>query len=390
MRILLYTGKGGVGKTSVAAATACRLAADGKRVLIMSTDQAHSLGDSFEQELGPEPVSVLPGLEAMEIDAVKESEKAWGKIQGYIKEVLTSHARGGLETEELLVFPGLEELFSLFKILDIYEQDQYDVLIVDCAPTGETLTLLKFPEQFGCLLETVLPMKRKALKVAGPAIQKLTKIPMPKDSVFTELERLTDKLERMQKLMSRKDILSLRIVTTPERIVMKEAKHNFTCLLLFDYNVDAVVVNRIYPRRALEGYFDPWVQFQEESLKEIRESFCDAALFELELLSRELKGKELLGQVGRQLYGNRNPGEVFVQEQFLKVEKREESYLLKLKLPFARKEDIELGQKGNELFLSVKNERRRLVLPDTIKHKEVESARMIKGVLELTFSGNQT
>ena len=248
MRIILYTGKGGVGKTCVAAATACRLAASGKRVLIMSTDQAHSLSDAFAMPIGDQETRLAADLFGLEIDAVQESEAAWGQMQGYLQQILTVQSGESIEASELLVFPGLEELFALLRILDIQESGRYDVLIVDCAPTGETLSLLKFPEMFGQFVGKMLPIKRKAVKVAGTAVSKLTKIPMPKDSVFDELERLTQRLTALQAMMSDKEQVSLRLVTTCERIVIKEAKRNFTWLHLYDYNVDAVIVNRIYPR----------------------------------------------------------------------------------------------------------------------------------------------
>ncbi|MBP8032068.1 MAG: ArsA family ATPase, partial [Acetobacterium sp.] len=273
MRIILYTGKGGVGKTSVAAATAVKLAKDGKKVLIMSTDQAHSLSDSFGVKLANTPVKISDKLWGLEIDAILEGERAWGNMKNYMKELLTARAEGGIEAEELLVFPGLEELFSLFKITDIYEQNQYDVLIVDCAPTGETLSLLKFPEMFGNMIKTVLPMKKKAVKVAGPMVEKVMKIPMPEDNVFDDVEQLNEKLYQLQAIMTNKEILSIRIVTTPERIVIKEAKRNFTYLHLYNYNIDAVIVNKVYPPKALDGYFSKWINLQEEGLKEIRESF---------------------------------------------------------------------------------------------------------------------
>lgn len=200
MRVILYTGKGGVGKTSIAAATACRLAVAGKRVMIMSTDQAHSLGDAFEMPLVGQVTAITGNLDGLEINVVDESEKAWKNLRDYMKEMLTARGNGGIEVEELLVFPGLEELFSLFKILDIYEAGCYDALIVDCAPTGETLSLLKYPEMFGDFVEKVLPVKRKAINTAGPFVEKLTKIPMPEDGVFEDIERLMDKLGRLRAL----------------------------------------------------------------------------------------------------------------------------------------------------------------------------------------------
>lgn len=385
MRIIFYTGKGGVGKTSVAAATACKLAAEGKKVLIMSTDQAHSLGDSLSISLDCEPKQVERELYAMEIDTVAESEKAWGKLHGYMKELLTSHAQNGLEAEELLVFPGLEELFSLFKILDIYEENMYDVLIVDCAPTGETLSLLKFPEQFGSFLSTMLPAKRKMVKYAGPAVQKLTKIPMPGDDVFEELTYLIDKLERMQALMDNKEAVSLRIVTTPEKIVIREAKHNFTCLHLYGYQVDAVIVNRIYPQQALEGYFNKWIALQEEGLAELRESFGDIPVFTLELQSRELFGIPALTAAAQLIYGDKDPMKIFFKDQIICVEKDGNEWLLKLSLPFAQKDEMELAFHGGELILNIKNEKRRFMVPDSLKGKDVTGAKFEAGWLQVRF-----
>jgi arsenite-transporting ATPase len=385
MRVLLYTGKGGVGKTSIAAATACKIAEAGKKVLIMSTDQAHSLGDSFEQKLGNEPVEVTENLYAMEIDTVAESEAAWGNLQGYLKQLLTSRAESGLEAEELLVFPGLEELFSLFKILDHYKKGEYDVLIVDCAPTGETLSLLKFPEMFGTFIEKALPMKRKAVKIGGPMIEKLVKVPMPKDSVFDELENLTKRLEELQKLMSDKEVVSLRIVTTPEKIVIKEAKRNYTCLHLYDYNVDAILVNRIYPKEALEGYFNKWVELQKEGLREIEESFYGIPIFKLELQKKELKSLPILKEVAKTLYQEQEPTTVFSLEKIFTVNKSEDGYVMEIKLPFAEKKEIDLNQKGGEIILSIKNERRSFLLPDAIKNKEVQSAKYVDGKLRILF-----
>lgn len=196
MRVILYTGKGGVGKTSMAAMSACHMAKQGKKTLVMSTDAAHSLSDSFQVSLGKEPVNISRNLDALEIDTVYESEKAWKNMKEYFRQFLTAKGGEGIETEELLVFPGLEELFSMFKILDMYESGKYDVIIVDCAPTGETLSLLKYPEQLETFMRKVLPIKRKGVKVAGPAVEKLMKIPMPKDSVFDDLEYVMDKMGR--------------------------------------------------------------------------------------------------------------------------------------------------------------------------------------------------
>lgn len=385
MRIILYTGKGGVGKTSVAAATACQLAASGKKVLVMSTDQAHSLGDSLDYKLGAEPLCVTKNLYAMEVDAIEECERAWGSLKEYIKRMMTSKSGDSLEAEELLVFPGFEELTALFKIKDIYDKGIYDVLIVDCAPTGETLSLLKFPEMFGELIEQIVPMKRKALKVAGPAVEKLMKIPMPKDDIFDEIESLCRKMNDLRELMWNKDIVSIRIVTTPEKIVIKESKRNFSYLHLFDYNVDAIIVNKIYPREALTGYFSKWIKNQEDGLTDIRESFAGVPIFYLELLSHELRTVGRLQEVARTLYDGKNPEDILFRETIFATEKAGDFEVFRIALPFFDLKDMDLTQKGDELILCIKNERRKFVLPGKLKNKEVQSARYEDGMLKLTF-----
>ncbi|MHA9738267.1 ArsA family ATPase [Robinsoniella peoriensis] len=385
MRILLYTGKGGVGKTSIAAATACKIAESGKRVLIMSTDQAHSLGDSFDRKLGNEPLEITEHLYAMEIDAVAESEHAWGNIKDYMKKLLTSRSGESIEAEELLVFPGFEELFSLFKILEIYEAQNYDVLIVDCAPTGETISLLKFPEMFGDLLGKIMPMKRKALKVAGPLVEKTMKIPMPKDTLFDEVEILCRKIEQLQELMSDKDVLSLRIVTTPEKIVVKEAKRNFAYLHMYDYNVDAIIVNKVYPKSSLEGYFNQWIENQQNSLQDIRQSFFDIPVFEMEFLKHELRTVERLKVAADMVYRDTDPAAVLAVQSIFVLEKVQEKYCLKIALPFVDKQELELEQKGEELALTIKNERRNLILPPKLREYEVAGAKYEDDVLKIEF-----
>ncbi|MBU4540180.1 MAG: ArsA family ATPase [Acetobacterium sp.] len=386
MRIILYTGKGGVGKTSVAAATAVKLAKDGKKVLIMSTDQAHSLSDSFGVKLKNTPVKISDRLWGLEIDAILEGERAWGNMKNYIKELLTVKAEGGIEAEELLVFPGLEELFSLFKITDIYEENQYDVLIVDCAPTGETLSLLKFPEMFGNMIKTVLPMEKKAVKVAGPMIEKVMKIPMPEDNVFDDVEQLYEKLYQLQELMTNKEILTIRIVTTPERIVIKEAKRNFTYLHLYNYNIDAVIVNKVYPPKALDGYFSKWINLQEEGLKEIRESFSEVPVFTLMLLDKELATEAILLEAAEQIFGETDPAAVLFKDTIFEVRKEDDGYAFILNIPFAEKTDLDMGQKGSELMIQIKNEKRCFTLPDILRNKTVQSAKYEAGKLLIKFA----
>lgn len=385
MRVILYTGKGGVGKTSLAAASACKVAQDGKKVLIMSTDQAHSLADSFNMKLDKEPTKINKNLYGMEIDTIYEGEKSWGNLKEYMKRLLTIKGEGSIEVEELLVFPGLEELFALFKILEIYDKKEYDVLIVDCAPTGETLSLLKYPEMLSNLIEKVLPIKRKGAKIAGPAVERVMKIPMPEDNVFDDIEYVMKKMERLQSLMLNKDIVSLRIVTTPEKIVIKEAKRNFTCLHLYNYNVDAIIVNKIYPKEAMEGYFTKWIKMQDEGLREIEESFSEVPRYYLELQKCEIRNIEVLEKVGNELFEDDDITKVLFKKDIFTIERSKESTIMRILLPFADKRELNLKQDKNEIILSVKNETRRFPLPVDLYDKEITGAKFIDGYLLINF-----
>lgn len=385
MRVILYTGKGGVGKTSVAAASACKIAKDGKKVLIISTDQAHSLADSFNMKLDKEPTKVNENLYAMEIDTVYEGEKSWANLKEYMKRLLTIKGEGSIEVEELLVFPGLEELFALFKILEIYDKNEYDILIVDCAPTGETLSLLKYPEMLSNFIKKVLPIKRKGAKIAGPAMEKIMKIPMPEDNVFDDIEYVMNKMDRLQNLMLNKDIVSLRIVTTPEKIVINEAKRNFTCLHLYNYNVDAIIVNKIYPKEAMEGYFSKWIKIQDEGLKEIEEGFSEVPRYYLKLQKSEIRNIEVLKKVGGELFEDNDIAKVLFKKDIFTIEKRKESTTMKILLPFADKRELDLRQDKNEIVLSVKNETRRFPLPVNLYEKEITGAKFIDGYLLINF-----
>lgn len=383
MRVIIYTGKGGVGKTSMAAATACKIAKNGKKVLVMSTDQAHSLGDAFDMKIDKEPMKIAENLYAMEIDTVYESEKSWGNLKDYFKQLLTMKGGSGIEVEELLVFPGLEELFSMFKILEVYESGKYDTIIVDCAPTGETLALLKYPERLSGMINKVLPIKRAGVKTVGPAVERVMKIPMPKDNVFDDIEYLMDKMQRLQNLLLNKEVVSLRVVTTPEKIVINEAKRNFTCLYLYHYNVDAIIVNHIYPAKAMEGYFNKWIKLQEEALQDIKESFSEVPRFYVELQQQELRTLDMLGKVGDTIYGEINPDDVLFKKEIYSIDN--EKNCLKIYLPFADKGELRLEQDKNELIVGVKNESRKFPIPSEFTKKDIVGAKFEEGYLNILF-----
>ena len=385
MRIILYTGKGGVGKTSIAAATSCKIAADGKKVLAVSTDQAHSLSDSFGVKLGNEAVCISENLYGMEIDTIAENEKNWSKLKGYIDKIMSLKSEKSIESEELLVFPGFEELLSLIRIKQLYDSGEYDVIIVDCAPTGETMSLLKFPEMFRFWMDKFFPMKRKAAKFAKPIVEATMKVPVPDDDIFDEVELLYSKIEELHTLMINKDVVSIRIVTTPEKIVIREAKRSFSYLHLFDYNVDCVIINRIFPENSLSGYFSKWGKIQQESITDIYESFSGMPVFKLELQNSELRTVEFLKKAGELIYVDKSPDEIFFKDTIFKVDKKEKGYVFSINMPFVDKNELHMSQIGDELSISIKNERRVFSLPKKLHQLEITGAKYEDGKLNIAF-----
>ena len=380
MRILFYTGKGGVGKTSIAAATAVSLAHRGKKVMIMSTDQAHSLGDVFECPLDGSAKRVTEGLDALELDPGAEGRKAWGNLKDYLRQIISDKANGGLAAEEALLFPGLEELFSLLKILEICDEDAYDVLIVDCAPTGETLSLLRYPERLCVLSDSILPSIRSMNRAFGGLISRKTTVPKPRDEVFAEFERLVKQLNRLQEILRDRQRVSLRIVATPERIVLEEARRSYSWLQAFDFGVDAVFINRILPAEALKGYFEAWIPLQEKSLQLARESFPGQRIFPLELQSRELRGIPRLLDAAHLLYGEEDPSGVWCTETAFRMEDEMGTRKFIVHLPHLQKEDIGVAQDGGDLILTIRNETRRFHLPDRVSRRRASG---------WTYDGNE-
>ncbi len=396
VRILIYTGKGGVGKTSIAAATAARIARSGRKVVIMSTDQAHSLGDSFERSLGPEPAEIFPGLDAMEIDPAEEARQAWGTLREYLRQIIDEKANGGIEADEVLLFPGLEELCALIRILDIYEEKIYDVIVVDCAPTGETLALLRYPERLSVLADRLLPMVRSFTSAFGGLISRRTSVPKPRDLVFAEFDALVKRLNQLQQILRDRDVTSMRIVTTPERIVLQEARRNFTWVNEYDFGTDAVYINRIYPAEAMKGYFSGWERMQAESLELAEQSFPERRIFRLELQEEEIRGLDMLERAADELYGKQDseqavdPVEIFCRESAFRSEYDPKSGLrsLVVSLPYAAKEEIRAEKEKEDLILRVRNEVRRLRLPDLMGSRDLLGWDFEDGTLTLRFGNS--
>ncbi len=391
MRIILYTGKGGVGKTSIAAATALKSARQGLKTLVVSTDAAHSLGDSLDLKLGAEPIELEPNFWAQEIDALHEVEKGWGKVQKYLTNLLTAKTIKEITTEELTVFPGMEDLLSLLRILDYCKEKTFEVIVIDCAPTGETLALLSFPEMLRWWMDKLFPLKRKALKIMKPVVEPLIKptlgIPLPTDDVMGEIEQIYQQLDEMRGILSDREITSIRIVVNPEKMVIKEAQRSFTYLNIYDFNVDAIVVNKVIPVDVVDDYFKVWKDIQKKYQEMISESFAPLPIYQAPLFAEEIVGFRMLELMGEQVFGSEDPIAIKYNQQIQSVKKDGNEYVLALFMPFIKKEELALNQKGDELIIRSANLKRSITLPRTLQNLVIKGAKLEEDTLKIRFGG---
>jgi len=385
MRIVLFTGKGGVGKTTIACATALRIAASGRKTLIMSTDPAHSLADALGQPLGSDPIEVADNLWAEQIDPQKRLEENWREIQQHAIAVLKWAGLGEIEAEELSVIPGLDELFSIADVKRHHDEGPYDVLIVDCAPTGETLRLLSLPDVIQWYMERVFPVERRVMGALRPVARHMTSLPLPDNDVYDAVRRFYDRLDGVRKILIDATTTSVRLVVNPEKMVIAEAQRTFTYLNLFGYRVDAVIANRILPEAVSDPYFDRWKQIQAGHLGEIHASFQPVPVLTSHLRDQELIGAERLQELGEEIYGDSDPAGVLFSDSPMTIKRRDDEYVMSLYLPFTTKDEIELSCKNDELFIKVGPYRRTIMLPKALATRPIASAQMVDDRLEIVF-----
>ncbi len=376
-----------MGKTSVAAATARRCAASGLRTIVLSTDPAHSLSDSLEIDLGNAPTEVGPLLHGQEVQAQQEMESNWKAVSGWLGDLLAERGVDPISAEELTVPPGMDELFSLLQIKRHHESGEYDVIVVDCAPTGETLRLLSFPDVCKWWLEKVFPWQGRMLAAARPFARSLMPdVPLPSDAVFEDVERLVRNLVAMNAILRDREHTTVRLVMNPDRMVVKEAMRTFTYLNLYGYLTDAVVVNRIFPEEAGEGYFATWRKLQQEHMELVREGFSPVPMLTAPYFATEVVGARMLDQLGDEVFEDGVAAHDVLHAELSRELTAEDGVAtLRLPLPFAERGDIDLKKIGLEVVVRVGPHKRTIMLPPAMAAYDTSGARFDQGTLEVSF-----
>jgi arsenite/tail-anchored protein-transporting ATPase len=385
-RTILYTGKGGVGKTSVAACTARRCAAAGLNTLVISTDPAHSLSESLAAELAGEPVQVADRLWGQEVKAQEEMERHWSGVQEWLGDMFIERGVDRISAEELTVPPGMDELFSLLRLQAHNESGRFDTIIVDCAPTGETLRLLSFPDVARWWIDKVFPYEKQILAAARPLARSLLDISLPSPAVFADMERLSQNLIAMNEILRDRKRCTIRLVMNPDKMVIGEAMRTFTYLNLYGYLTDAVIVNRLFPA-GVGDYFAAWRRVQQEHLELVHSAFAPVPVLSAPYFEQEVVGAEMLDRLADHLFEGREPGAVLHDAITQELRVDEDGARLKLALPFAEKGDITLKKIGLELIVGVGGQKRTISLPPALAAFSPTGATFQDGALEVRFDG---
>jgi arsenite/tail-anchored protein-transporting ATPase len=389
LRIILYSGKGGVGKTTLSGATAVRSARLGHRTLVISTDAAHSLADALAVRLGAEPVKVEDRLDAVEIDVNEELAKRWGTIHEWLTKFMTFRGIADAVAEEMAILPGMEELFSLLRVRAFAGSGRYDVIVVDCAPTGETIRLLGVPDVLNFYFTRIFPIQRSVVRKVRPVAQRMTDIPIPTDDVFGAVQALYEQLQGMGPMLQDPSTSSIRIVLNPEGMVIKESQRLYTYLSLFGFPVDAVVANRVLPEEARSRYFDRWFDIQKGYLAEARDAFDPLPFFESRLFDREMVGVALLDEMARTVFGTKDPTQPFFKGRPIQIKKEGKNYVMTIRLPFAQKDRLNVFTRGDDLVVQVDNQRRHVALPRSLAGRSVASAAFVDQDLRVKFGAKE-
>jgi arsenite-transporting ATPase len=390
MRVILMTGKGGVGKTSVAAATGLRSAELGHKTLVLSTDPAHSLADSFDMELGHDPRLVRPNLWGAELDALMELEGNWGAVKRYITDVLQARGLEGIEAEELAILPGMDEIFSLVRMKRHYDEGEFDVLIIDSAPTGTALRLLSLPEVAGWYMRRLYKPFQAVSAALRPLVEPFFRpvagFSLPTTEVMDAPYEFYEQLEALEKVLGDASQTSVRLVTNPEKMVIKESLRAHAYLSLYNVGTDMVIANRIIPEEVQDPFFQRWKAQQEQYRQEIHENFHPLPVREIPLYSEEMCGIPALERLKTALYGDEDPTQVYYKETTMRVVQADHNYSLEIYLPGIPKDKVELSKTADELNIRIGNHRRNLVLPQALAALNPAGAKMEDDYLKIRFA----
>lgn len=382
-RIYIFTGKGGVGKSSIAAAHAIKSATEGKKTLLVSTDMAHNLGDIFERRLGKEAENVLPNLDIYEVDPEYVMENNFSSVMKYLGNLLSEVDDYSLQ--DMGMMPGMEELFSLLKIADIYNNERYERIIVDCAPTGETLALLKFPELLSWYMEKLFPIGKVGVRMLAPISKSVFKVEMPNKNAMNDIEKMYLKLVELQELLKNRDITSIRIVTTPEKMVVEETKRNYMYMNLYNFNVDGLYINRILPQNIKNDFFDQWIIIQKKYITHLKESFSALPIYEIPWYDEELKGEENIRKIVKDSLSGNEVFEMKIITEKESFKQIEGGYQLDVFLPYADKSSTDLYQATTDIVIKIGNFKRNIPLPNILRNYVVAGAKFDDGKLSILF-----
>jgi arsenite/tail-anchored protein-transporting ATPase len=383
-RILLYTGKGGVGKTSIAAATALMCADRGLRTIVLSTDIAHSLADAFDVPLGPEPTRIAPNLDGQEPDVYFNIARYWRTIQSYVSELFAWRGLDEVLAEEMTVLPGMDELGNLLWITDHVDSGKYDVVVVDAAPTGETLRLLSLPDASRWWIERIAPIGRRVSRIGRPMLERVLGIPIPRDEVFASAERLLDRLAAVHRLLSDPDRTSVRITVALDKLAVAEARRSFTYFHLFGYPTDLVIANRVLPADA-GPYFAKLREAQQRYLPIVEQEFGPVPVRTVPQFDHEMVGADRLREIAAALFGDGDPTAVNYRGEPYRISRENGAYVLRVELPFTGKGELQLTRRSDELVLQVGGWRRTLLLPRALIEAPTRGAKFEDGHLRIQF-----
>ncbi len=389
MRVLLFTGKGGVGKSTVAAGTAAVAARSGCRTLVLSTDAAHSLGDVYGVPAGPEPTEVAEGLFVAQVDAQRRFEQSWAQIQEYLREVLDVAGVDPVAAEELTVLPGAEEVLALLELRAQALRGEWDVIVVDCAPTAETLRLLALPEALGWYMTRVFPVQRRMVRTLGPVLGRAAGVPMPGDPVFGAVEELLHELGEVRQLLTGPDA-SVRLVLTPERVVVAEARRSWTTLSLLGYTVDGVVANRVFPAAAGDPWREGWVRAQADVLDDLERSFDGLPVWRSAYRAEEPVGEPAVAAMALDLYRGHDPVARPAGGAPFRLDRAGPHLVVTVRLPLVGPEEVDLARRGDDLLVTVGSYRRVLSLPSAVHALPLAGARVEGGNLQVRFEEKVT